>query len=552
MRFILLATTVLYLGPSLYAQSSLLLTPSQLKALDSIATQDVPPRAPGIATCIVHKGMVVYEKYAGYADLTDSSLITRNTRFNLASNGKQFTAIAIATLIEQGRLRLDDDIRTYLPTLYKRERNKITIQHLLTHTSGIRDVYDLWSLQGITWWKHTYSNKDAVSLLQRQQDLNFLPGTDYLYSNSNYILLAQIIEQVSGTPFDLYMKNLFRHLGMTATSFEPDYTKIRGPIARSYFNFSTWTTYGWIWNVQGDGNLFSTMTDQIQWEKLLYTRQSPHVSKELFSKSQQPVDSTFKNYGYGLEFSSYKGMPYIFHEGATGAWKATVVRFPQQQLSIITFTNSGKAIPSMQTRQMADVILGNHTQKEQFLTSPAKTDAFVTPEETTGVYQTENGFTFEIEIRESSLFLRRTGRNDIRLVRESANVFHQWNDPAFKQEFNKNAKGEMQVTAYYTTHAPYTLTRPSVNWEGYSFQALNGQYYNEETGVSLDVRYIDKRNYEVEINGKKRKSILISPKRMIIGNYVLDIESAPGIQSPSFFLSTDRIRNVRFIKKSSS
>ena len=127
----------------------------------------------------------------------------------------------------------------------------------------------LWALQGLTWWEKTFSNTEVITLLEKQDDLNFESGTDYLYSNSNYILLTSIVEKVTGVSFVSYTNTMFKKLNMTNTSFEEDYTKIRGPIAKAYFNFNTWTTYPWIWNVVGDGNIFSTLQDQIQWEQLV-------------------------------------------------------------------------------------------------------------------------------------------------------------------------------------------------------------------------------------------------------------------------------------------
>ncbi len=127
------------------------LSAKQIELLDGIATQDVPKNAPGIATAIIQDGKVIYEKYAGFADLADSTLIKNSTRFNIASNGKQFTALAILTLVEKKKLKLSDDIRKWFPNLYPNLKDRISVQSLLNHTSGIRDCYDLWSLQGFTW-----------------------------------------------------------------------------------------------------------------------------------------------------------------------------------------------------------------------------------------------------------------------------------------------------------------------------------------------------------------------------------------------------------------
>ena len=211
-----------------YAQIENTYTLNQLKRLDSIATQDVPKGAPGIATGIVSNGKIVYERVAGYANLVDSTLITRNTRFNKASNGKQFTALAILVLVDEKKISLTDDIRKYLPTIYTKLNSEITIENLLNHTSGIRDVYDLWSLMGLTWWKHTFSNKDVLELVEKQQELNFNPGSKYSYSNTNYILLTVIIEKVTGISFVAYTNDLFKKLNMPNTSFEDNYKKVVG------------------------------------------------------------------------------------------------------------------------------------------------------------------------------------------------------------------------------------------------------------------------------------------------------------------------------------
>jgi CubicO group peptidase (beta-lactamase class C family) len=530
-------------------QTPNIFTPTQIKRLDSIATQDVPKEAPGIATGIVSNGKIVYEKIAGFANLNDSTLITKDTRFNIASNGKQFTALAILVLIDEKKISLTDDIRKYLPTLYPKLSSKITVENLLNHTSGIRDVYDLWSLQGLTWWEHSFSNNDVVELIQKQQELNFLPNTKYLYSNTNYILLTAIVEKVTGKSFVAYTNSLFKKLNMPSTSFETDYTQIRGPIAKAYFNFDTWTTYNWIWNVCGDGNIFSTLADQLQWELILQGKIKSNIKKQILERSQHLTDnSTIKNYGYGLEFSTYKGLSYKFHEGATGAWKATVIRFPNKNISIVTLTNTGKSTPNTQTRQMADVVFNLKDNATYLVTKPAKVGAFVSEEDMIGIYQTDNNFTFQFEKRDSILFLKRIGRNDVQLEREADNILHQTYDPDFKQEFKRNEKGEMTVTAYYTSHPPYTLTKSISNWTGYNYQALNGKFINTETNVTIEIKFTGDKNYEVKAGSQEStKGLLISPTKLLVDNYVLDIDNAS--VPKMFLLSADRIENIKFLRQ---
>ena len=536
---------LLFIAGDVFGQTKL--SENQLKKLDSIATQDVPKNAPGIATAIIKKGNLIFEKYVGIADFKDSLKIDKNTRFNIASNGKQFTALAILTLEDENKIKLSDDIRQYLPELYPKIKAKITIGNLLNHTSGIRDVYDLWSLKGITWWEQSFDNNDVLELVKKQAELNFEPSTKYLYSNTNYILLATIVEKISGKPFKEYTDGIFQKLNMTNTSFEADYSQIDGKIARAYFNFDTWTTYDWIWNVVGDGNIFSTLTDQIQWEKTIQGYGNSEINHNIIQKSQELVNQDINdNYGFGLEFGDYKNLSYKFHEGATGAWKATVIRFSKDRISMLTLTNTGKSIPSMQTRQMADVVFDLKNNKEYLVTKPAKIGIYVSEDEIIGTYITPNNFTFEfLKKDDNKLYLKRIGRNDVELIREADNVFNQKFDKDFKQEFIQNDSGEMEVTAYYVSHSPYTLTRKKSDWENYDYQALNGKYNNLETDVNIEISHLTNKDYKVLIGEQENSGLLIAPTKLMVNNYVLEFEKeSKNVKTLS--LNSDRIRGVNF------
>jgi CubicO group peptidase (beta-lactamase class C family) len=544
--FRLLILFLLSVTAGLYAQKPGRYSFDLLRRLDSVAAQDVPAGAPGIATAVIENGRVTYTKCAGYADLTDSTLITPASRFNIASNGKQFTALAILQLAAANKLSLNDDIRRFFPDLFANIPDPITIQSMLTHTSGIRDCYDLWSLQGITWWKQSYDNQDVLRLMQQQRELNFISGSRYLYSNTNYILLALLIEKLSGKSFTDYMRKLFISLRMHHTRFEDDAAKIAGPVARAYFNFGTWTNYNWIWNVCGDGNLFSTLEDQIQWEKLVQGYSRSAVPRSLIIQSQQIPDSS--RYGFGLESGIYKGIPYVFHEGATGAWKATLVRFPQKKLSFVTLTNTGKAIPSMQTRQMADLLLELPDDQTFFVTRPDGPGSLVRENEITGVYTNGNGFAFIIREEAGRILLKRFGRNDIVLEREAANIFHQKNDTAFKQVFIRNTSGNMTVTAYYINHAPYTLERKTADFRLFNPAALKGVFSNGETGATIALTDINDTNLTA-VFGKenKRSGVLLSPDTILLDGYTAEIIYEKG-KAATLLLNGDRIRKIRFTR----
>jgi hypothetical protein len=258
-------------------------------------------------------------------------------------------------------------------------------------------------------------------------------------------------------------------------------------------------------------------------------------------RSQQPVlGSSITNYGYGLEFGTYKGMLYTFHEGATGAWKATVIRFPGKKVSIVTLVNTGKATPNTQTRQMADVFFGIPKNASFWLTKPTSEGPTVKEEEIIGTYLTEDNFAFQFEQREGKLYLKRVGRNDVLLEREGANIFHQAYDPAFKQEFLKNAKGELTVTAYYTSHAPYTLNKVNANFDGFDFAYLAGKYLNTETDVMISIQHSGGKNYAIQNGTDSTMGLLVTPTKMLVDNYVLEFRDG------MILLSSDRIERVLF------
>lgn len=520
----------------------------QIKKLDSIATIDVPKDAPGVATGIVMDGEIVYEKYAGYSDLTDSIFIDTQSRFNIASNGKQFTALAILSLIEEKKLNLDDDIRMFFPGLFPGIKSKITIANLLNHTSGIRDVYDLWGLQGITWWEHSYDNNDVIDILSKQEDLNFEPGSKYSYSNSNYMILAEIVSKVAGTNFIDYTNQMFQDLNMPNTSFAGNYKTIEGPIAKPYLNFDTWLGYDWIWNAYGDGNIFSTLQDQLEFEKIIQTKKNKRFSKELLEQSQSLIpNSKNETYGYGVEFMEHQNIPYKYHGGSTGAWKAITARFEKQNFSIVTLTNSGKTDPMTQTLNSANVLLDLKSDTDDIKLTPDKIGSFVSVDDIVGLYELNSSIWQFVE-REGDLYLLRSGRNDTKLIREADNIFQQWNDAPFKQEFTLNENGEMQVSLYYPKTPNFTLTRKNKDFEGYDFKAVEGNFLNNETNVAFSITYLSDLNYEVTSNDIKMTAILLSQDELVINdyNYRLKIQRDTNTNVSDLLLTSGRIQNVKF------
>ena len=270
-----------------------------LKEIDHIINKSVENDHPGLGIGIVKNGEVIYEKYRGLSNLQHQIPFGKKTRSNIASTAKQFTALMILDLSMKGKLNLDEDIRKYFPNLYKKVDDEIKIRHLVNHTSGIHEYVNLISQKDKVWWKQVgLDNDKIIELLEEQNELEFSPGTKYNYSNSNYNVLAKIIEKVSGEKFTEYSKNFFINLNMVETSFVERYM---GVIPNRANPYSDWGRGEWwetptVTKTSGEGFLYTTLRDQLIFEKKLQNSNS-----DLFIKSQKPfLKSDITTYSFGL------------------------------------------------------------------------------------------------------------------------------------------------------------------------------------------------------------------------------------------------------------
>ena len=198
------------------------------KDIDALLAKWNKPGMPGAAVAVIHNGKIVYKRGVGMADIEREVPITPTTPFHVASVSKQFTAFAIHLLAQDGKLSLDDDIRKHLPELHDFGKT-ITIRHLINHTSGLRDQWNLLAMAG---WRleDVITEDDIFRLIRRQRALNFEPGHEFAYSNTGYTLLALIVKRVSGQPLPAFAKErMFRPLGMVNTHFHDNYgTLVKG------------------------------------------------------------------------------------------------------------------------------------------------------------------------------------------------------------------------------------------------------------------------------------------------------------------------------------
>ena len=297
---IILLTLFLFITFNLFSQTKQEL---DRKAITKILYQYSNDDSPGMAVGIVKDGKIIYENYVGYASLSHKVKIDENTRFNIASTAKQFTALMILQLSLEKKLNLEDDIRKYLPSLYPKVKEEIKIRHLINHTSGIRDYVFILEMKNKAFWRQVgMDNNDVIELLEKQEELIFKPGSKYSYSNSGYTILTKIIEKVSGKKFNDYSKDFFEELGMNETSFVRRYM---GVIPHRADPYSDWGDGVWLQDLtvtkfNGDGFLYTTLKDQLIYEQAI--QNARQNNNALLIKSQQPIpNSEIQTYGFGLE-----------------------------------------------------------------------------------------------------------------------------------------------------------------------------------------------------------------------------------------------------------
>jgi CubicO group peptidase (beta-lactamase class C family) len=322
-------TTALLVGASAHAQD-------KTSEIDKIFGW-VTPGAPGCTVAVSQHGKLVVNRAYGMADLERDVSLSPGSVFDAASIRKQFVAAAVLLLVEEGRLSLSDDVRKFISELPD-YGHRITLDHLLTHTSGLRDWIPLRN-----WANGSY---DALTMILRQRGLNFAPGEEWSYSNSGYVLLTEIVARTSGMPFSEFArKRLFEPLGMKATTYVDDLRQVVRNRALAYEKEgSRWRMDMLLDNDRGGGGaLFSTAADLVIWNDALT---SDRLGKFVSEKLQEPA--TLNNgrklsYARGLMLAANYAGRVVWHGGGAAAYRSVLVRYPEQGYSIAVLCNAGES-----------------------------------------------------------------------------------------------------------------------------------------------------------------------------------------------------------------
>ena len=532
---------------------------SQLVQIDEFLSKRYNQNTPGCIIGIVKNGKLIYNKGYGMANLDYGIPMNSRSVINVMSLSKQFTAACIALLVVDGKISMDDDIHKYIPELPDYGK-KITIDHLVRHTSGIRDYADLVFLAGGTPENIAY-RADALELVLRQKELNFTPGDQYSYSNSGYLLLTYIIERVSGTSFpEFAKKRIFEPLEMNQSFFSDDPRLIVKNRVVSYGKKEdgSYFCYNLNDNRMGCGGLFTTVEDLYKWDQNFYNSK---IGGEAFTQlilSLKKLNSGKDNdYAFGNIIDRHEGFKEILHAGGLLGIRCKLSRFPTENLSII-YLGNGSQNQNEDLYPIASLFLINKPLPVSNLDNPVVIPPADKIELTrnqlqkfTGLFRLKEGnFIAQMSITDKSrLNWEITGRNAKSACYIESNTEFKLANGQTLKFYNGNADSLILITKSGKSVAGTRLSTVSeINVEDFA-----GIYFSEELKKFIEIKKSG-RDLVFKCGDILVKSPVLDSSYSIqfneqwLGKVSLQFHKNKRGNPDAFLISTDRTNNLKFNK----
>lgn len=512
--------------------------------------QYVSDDTPGMAVGIIQDGEIVYEQYLGYANLDHQIKIDENTRSNIASTAKQFTAVMALQLSLEGKLNLEDDIRKYLPSLYPNSKEEIRIRHLINHTSGIRDyVFIMEMMNKPSWRQIGLDNNDVIELLSKQEELVFKPGSRYSYSNSGYTILAKIIEEVSGKNFNDYSKEFFEELGMDETSFVKRYSGVIPNRADSYSDWGNglWLSTPAVTKVNGDGFLYTTLKDQLIYEQAV--QNAYENDNVLLIESQKPIpNSEIDTYGFGLELDGRLGRTAQYHSGSTFGYHSHTSRFPEEKLSIFVMSNNGRIWSEDIADEIASLLLPAIEKNAEYDNLIKKSLSEKDQAEVIGQYMSSQDVLIRIVKEDGKLFWKNANNYPQEIIKENQDIYSFGYDSDIKLRFFEDELVLFFPSGGTNTYKRYSSAPASLT----DLEGFVGSYYSSELDMSFELSLTKSKELKISFSNRERERVVevLNRNELLASNFIIKVERDQFERASDILVTLNyRAQNNRFRKE---
>lgn len=522
-------------------------------AIDKIFATWDKPDTPGAALAVVRGGTIVYSRGYGMANLEYGVANAPSTIFHAASLSKQFTALCIHILAQEGKLSLDDPLRKYVPEINV-EGPPITLRHLLHHTSGLRDQWDLLTLAGLR-LDDGITDNDIMGLLAQQKQLNFQPGEEDLYSNSGYFLLGLVVRRVSGQSLAAFaQERIFGPLGMKNTHFQESYgTLVKG---RAYsYQRNRDGSYRYValsYSNTGATSLFTTVEDLARWNgNFDEPRAGGQAAVAALLVSGKWNNGREIGYASGLGVQPYRGVPAVAHSGGDAGYRSYFMRLPQQKLAVIVLANAADVTAGDVATRVADLYLAGMPGVQPQKTWPREVELQDRDLASyAGDYEVRPGSVLSFVADKGKLYSQSGGGSRLALFASADSEFFA-KGPDVTLTFPATVGNEPARTALWKQGSrEYPLKRivretPSAA----ALQACAGDYYSEELRTlytlemrqgKLVVRYprgvLELRPINADVFQAGYPIGTLTTKRDAKGN------------CEGFEVTTGRVRNLKFLR----
>ena len=529
------------------------------KKVASLFVQWDKSDSPGCALAVIKDGQIIYKRGYGMANLEHNIAISPKSAFYIGSVSKQFVTMCIAILAKRGKLSLDDDIRKYVPEMPD-YGIPITIRHLIYHTSGYRDYLELLNIAGVDFG--SYHQEDVLELIARQKELNFKPGEMHLYSNSGYFLLAIIIERASGKTLQEFAEiNIFKPLGMKNSHFHDDYTMVIKNRASGYYPAGKGKYKNFIstFDCVGSGGLFTSVEDLFLWDQNFYhAKVGGKDLIDLMHKRGTLYNGKELNYAFALKIDQYKGLSTISHGGSLGGYKSAIIRFPEQNFTVICLANLSTFNPTKLCLRVADIYLSGQykekktdreakpTERAKFIKLPEiklkeKIGHYICP---------ETGEIIRLFIKNGNLIARESGQ-DYELGAINETEFQVLDVPRrVIIKFERQAKEEPLVMHIYPeeekpiTYKSLKIVEPTSG----ELEQYVGDYYNEEIQVTFKIIIKDGKLYFAHRNAPTQPLQPTIQDRFSVRGFKIHFIRDKDDKIMAFTLDSRRVKNLSFDK----